>query len=50
MVRVKGDENVVFLGETVNRFGENNGSKGCIIDIQSRSELSAAGRNLNNSI
>ena len=50
VVRVKCDEDVVFLGEGVDGFGEDNGSKSGVSDGGSSCELPASGRDLNDSI
>jgi hypothetical protein len=50
VVGVKSDENIVFLSENVNSFGEHDGSEGRVVDGGAGGELAATGGNLDNAI
>ena len=50
VVGVESDEDVVFLGENVDGFGQNDGPECGVVDIETGSELAATGGNLDDPV
>lgn len=50
VVGVEGDEDIVFFGEAVDGFGEDDGAEGGVADVESGSKLATASGDLDDAV